>query len=763
MHNGRNSLTPLELPELNEVQILSNLLLLNLGLIVLGLQRVFYGPLRPIEVEQLYEKAWFAITETCLAMTIFRDDLGAWFIVLLVSLLVGKIWSWIGEGRVEILEQQPPANPRLFHTRLASSLALSVIFDLWFLDYTIGIVRELVRPNMIVMFAFEFAVLSVNSLSTCIRYCISLREMAVTQKQLQMRRQERIQQIAREREQSQGGNPADDRPVEEEVDDDDIDVPGWEDKGRWIFYLDLATDFVRLVLYLTFFCVLCVFYGMPIHIIRDVAITIRSFYKRISDFVKYRQATHDMNERYPDATAQEIGVDNVCIICREPMRVWEPPAAGAAGETARPDDRLRPKKLPCGHVLHFACLRSWLERQQNCPTCRQTVLVSQTPRSGSQGNPGAQGANAGNGGGPLGGHQRPGADENRIRFFNFGPLRLGFGAGPDFNRLAQQLQNPQAPQGQQGVQQQIGFMPQGRLRPNGQSPPASTSNQIRSQIELIEQQLIQEVNNLRVQTQELATVRALLNELARLRLLNQGATAQPARPPAQDPTGPIGLPPLPRVGSAPVQMHGAQEAQVPPNQFPEGLTLPNGWSLIPLQRMNAGTAQPSIFQQAPGPSSQDPPNNPVPNLGASHQSTAAGSQPSRRPATNAPSSGAVRNGPSEVGAAVGRAVSPPERPRPQASEVGPSSGSGPGRRHSGGIEIGPPPQYRRRSVTPSRVERRDQQGSESSSRKADTLLNSAHPAGSSSTARENASQSGDGLGLPKWRSHATTVEDAEDD
>ena len=695
-------------------------------------------------------------------MTIFREDLGAWFIVLLVSLLVGKIWSWIGEGRVEILEQQPPANPRLFHTRLASSLALSVIFDLWFLDYTVGIVRELVRPNMIVMFAFEFAVLSVNSLSTCIRYCISLRELAVTQKQLQVRVQERRQQIAREREQSQGRDSVGARPVEEEVDEEEIDVPGWEDKGRWIFYLDLATDFVRLVLYLTFFCVLCVFYGMPIHIIRDVAITIRSFYKRISDFVKYRQATQDMHERYPDATAQEIGVDNVCIICRESMRVWEPPAAGAVGESGRPDDRLRPKKLPCGHVLHFACLRSWLERQQNCPTCRQTVLVNPTARSGAQGHPGAQGANAGNGGGgALGGQQRPGAEENRIRFFNLGPLRLGFGAGPDFNRLAQQLQNPQPQQGQPGPQPHNGFMPQGRLRQNGQAVPASTSTQIWSQIETIEQQLIQEVNNLRVQSQELATVRALLNELARLRMLNPGTAAQPARPATQIPMGPIGLPPLPRVASAPVQVYGAQGTQAPLSQLPEGLTIPDGWSLIPLQRMNAGPTQPSMFQQAPGPGIQQPSNISAPYPGSSNQRSPADSQAPQHSEPNAPADTPSSNRPSGAAVATGRTVRPLERPVPRLDAVDASTATDSDRDRLDGIEIGPPPPPRRRSATPSHRELHDGQP-DPLAKEADTLLKNAHPAESSSTARENDSQSEDGLKLPNWRSHAATVEDAEE-
>lgn len=32
------------------------------------------------------------------------------------------------------------------------------------------------------------------------------------------------------------------------------------------------------------------------------------------------------------------------------------------------------KKLICGHLFHVHCLRSWLERQQTCPTCRALVV-----------------------------------------------------------------------------------------------------------------------------------------------------------------------------------------------------------------------------------------------------------------------------------------------------------------------------------------------------------------------------------------------------
>lgn len=67
--------------------------------------------------------------------------------------------------------------------------------------------------------------------------------------------------------------------------------------------------------------------------------------------------------RYPDATAEELAtVDNVCIICREEM--------SGSGSS---------KKLPCNHIFHASCLRSWFQRQQTCPTCRMDVLRVNIP------------------------------------------------------------------------------------------------------------------------------------------------------------------------------------------------------------------------------------------------------------------------------------------------------------------------------------------------------------------------------------------------
>lgn len=177
------------------LQILTNLCLLFTGFVLFWLQRLLYGPLRPIETEQLYERAWFAVTETCLAMTIFRGELGGWFLVMFISLLVGKVWGWIGEGRVEYLEQQPPANPRLFHTRLAVSLVLTVLFNALMLRYCVETVYHQAKPDMMVMFGFEFAILTILSTSTTARYAIALTEIYITHQQVKAKMEERRAEI----------------------------------------------------------------------------------------------------------------------------------------------------------------------------------------------------------------------------------------------------------------------------------------------------------------------------------------------------------------------------------------------------------------------------------------------------------------------------------------------------------------------------------------------------------------------------------------
>lgn len=163
-------------------------------------------------------------------------------------------------------------------------------------------------------------------------------------------------------------------------------APPWENKSMWTFYIDLTTgtaiclfsstscsscllDFLKLTIYLVFFSIIITLHGLPLNIVRDVYLTARSFISRLRALHRYQAATRNMDQRYPNATEEDLNPmsDRTCIICREEMIV---PRAQPDTPGALPNEgpNTTPKKLPCGHIFHFHCLRSWLERQQSCPT-----------------------------------------------------------------------------------------------------------------------------------------------------------------------------------------------------------------------------------------------------------------------------------------------------------------------------------------------------------------------------------------------------------
>lgn len=405
----------------------------------------------------------------------------------------------------------------------------------------------------------------------------------------------------------------------------------WQESTTLTFFR--LSDFLKLIVYLSFFSILLTFYGLPIHIMRDVFLTLRSFTKRILDFLRYRRATRDMNERYPDASAEEIGREEVCIICREEMRPW-PASNQRTGQDgtnnneqlpARPatssvDERHRPKKLPCGHILHFGCLRSWLERQQICPTCRRPVMVTSritvvpaNPAAVNQANIPAVGR--------IGPPQQPqqaaqpgvaqeGRQPNRGRIFNFGPIRIGYGRGNVFQDLVQQMQNGQAgafqganedAQANNNHRHQLSFG-LGFGRPARPANPAPTEqstvsgsemhNSVQAQLQQLEQQINAEISSLRVTADQLRLVRVLQGEMTRLRQLHDqlGSLAAGTQIPvnsASDGLQPAMIPPR-------VQMIGPNWVSDVDGQsgLPPGLSLPPGWTLTPLHRANSPSYAP---------------------------------------------------------------------------------------------------------------------------------------------------------------------------
>ncbi|KAI0940486.1 hypothetical protein AcW1_003667 [Taiwanofungus camphoratus] len=300
-------------------------------------------------------------------------------------LLFIKCFHWLMADRVETMDQTTyPGPPTLFHIRMNLLFGL-----LWSVDVVVfAFAVESTLSNGVggmVLFASEYAILMASALNAMARYVLSV---------LDYRR-------ARTR----GGENA----------------PPMENKSMYVFYIELVTDFLKLATYLTFFMIILTFYGLPINIIRDVYLTARSFITRLRALIRYHNATRDMDRRYPNATEAELSEisDRTCIICREEMvfQILQQQAGTGQGEAMgegqapqQDGPNITPKKLPCGHIFHFQCLRSWLERQQSCPTCRRTVLeTSASNQAQAQGRPeGARAPAPQPGAGPPGGQQAAG-------------------------------------------------------------------------------------------------------------------------------------------------------------------------------------------------------------------------------------------------------------------------------------------------------------------------------------------------------------------
>jgi len=282
------------------------------------IQKIFFGPLRAIEIEHLYERSWYAVTELCLALTVFRNEFTAKFALLITILIIMKIFHWLMQDRIDFMEQGINQS-LLFHVRIVSVIVILLLLDTlmlaWSLDYTLkfGI-------SMVIVLGFEYTILWSNALTGLLKYILH---------SIDLRREE-----------------------------------PWENKSMYIFYIDLVREFFVLICYTVFFAVIVHRYGLPLHLIRDLYVTFRSFIQHCRDLIHYKKATRNMNERYPNATEEDLTEnDNICIICREEMTVQ---ADNNSSDV--------PKKLRCGHIFHLRCLKSWLERQQSCPTCRCSLL-----------------------------------------------------------------------------------------------------------------------------------------------------------------------------------------------------------------------------------------------------------------------------------------------------------------------------------------------------------------------------------------------------
>lgn len=297
----------------------SLVLLLNMGLVIMCImwqltKRIFLGSLREAEVERLNEQSWREVMEILFAITIFRQEFSVTFLAMVTALLLIKALHWLAQKRVDYIETTPSV-PMLSHIRIVSFMGFLLLLDSLFLYNSVKYLVQTRQASVSVFFSFEYMILATTTVATFVKYVFYVSDMLMEGQ--------------------------------------------WEKKAVYTFYLELIRDLLHLTMYMCFFLVIFVSYGVPLHLIRELYETFRNFKIRVADYIRYRKITSNMNDRFPDATPEELSSgDATCIICREEMTVA--------------------KKLVCGHLFHVHCLRSWLERQHTCPTCRAHVIPTES-------------------------------------------------------------------------------------------------------------------------------------------------------------------------------------------------------------------------------------------------------------------------------------------------------------------------------------------------------------------------------------------------
>jgi E3 ubiquitin-protein ligase synoviolin len=278
---------------------------------------IFFGTLRAAEVEHATDRVWHAVMETCLAFAVFRDDFSPKFVIQFVILFFVKAFHWLAEDRVDYMERSPLIT-LTFHARILGISALLSAINSHFISSAYFYTMNKGASAQIV-FGFEYAVLMTMVFHIIIKYLLHTHDL-------------------------QQNHP-------------------WENKAVYMLYAELFINFLRCLLYFAFFIIMMKIHTFPLFAIRQFYLTIRSFQKALNDVIQSRRAVHAMNHLFPLASADELTQgDATCIICREEMTV----ESGA-------------KKLPCNHIFHPNCLRSWFQRQQTCPTCRTDILAQRRP------------------------------------------------------------------------------------------------------------------------------------------------------------------------------------------------------------------------------------------------------------------------------------------------------------------------------------------------------------------------------------------------
>ncbi|CAG8561815.1 11999_t:CDS:2 [Funneliformis mosseae] len=280
--------------------------------------KFFFGELRVIESQHMYDRLLnFLLFKVVFVGAILEPKWEELLIWTTWFTILGflRIFSMLCRDRFEYLTFTPNT-PVQAHLRILTLLILILLSDIFWFIMCISVFR-----SMLLLLTFECFTLFLDTVQTLVKYIIHLRD--ITRQSV------------------------------------------WESRGILLYYTEFVTDTLILVATLAHYLHIMLLHGISFTLIDAVLfLNMRSVFnnlrKKIAAYYSYRQAIFNMQTQYPNATDIELNEYNDdCAICRDSM------------DSA--------KKLPCGHMFHLTCLRSWLEHHGSCPTCRRSLLKGDSP------------------------------------------------------------------------------------------------------------------------------------------------------------------------------------------------------------------------------------------------------------------------------------------------------------------------------------------------------------------------------------------------
>ena len=135
----------------------------------------------------------------------------------------------------------------------------------------------------------------------------------------------------------------------------------WENKTLFIGIVEFLYNFITFSVVITEFIILSKRSALGIYFIDKSFRAAINMWKFLSGYIESRKLLSRV-DMFPEATDEEIHkASDKCIFCL--------------------DQLTKAKRINCGHLFHYKCLRGYFENSSNpkCPTCRADINEKAVP------------------------------------------------------------------------------------------------------------------------------------------------------------------------------------------------------------------------------------------------------------------------------------------------------------------------------------------------------------------------------------------------